>query len=352
MCTAIDTNHSSLFLQLDPPEIKWWPAPYLTKGDLSTDDQLARRFRHSGWQRVRQLIYDSLRRTLQTPSRVANFNDCGSCAYVYQSLNDPSKFRLGGSSCRDRFCVPCSIDRSRCLATNVIKTLGNRPARFVTLTLLQTDACIRDVLDKLYDSFRRLRSTRLWKQHVKGGCAFIEIKHNHERDQWNVHLHAIVHGTYIDKFQLAKAWHAITGDSYIVRVILVRDEDAVGRYVVKYCSKPFNNTFINRWRLLDQVINATVRRRLCLTFGNWRGIRLTETPNTDEWIALGSFHAVVTAAVDGDRDAIAAVHAICRHDAHKILSEVEHARPPPPNEPPIHKQLRFYFLEPLIQEIT
>lgn len=351
MCTDTDTNPDSLFLQLDRPELKPWNALYGTPGELSIDNQLARRFRHAGWQRNRQLIYDSLRRTRQTKSRVSNFNECGATAYVYRSVANPDKFRLGGSSCRDRFCVPCSIDRSRCLATNVISTLGHRPARFVTLTLLQTDAHLRDVLDKLYDSFRQLRTRKFWKRHVKGGCAFIEVKYNHDADAWNVHLHAIVHGTYVDKYQLAREWHKCTGDSYIVRVKFVEDETAVGRYVVKYVSKPFNNTFLNRSRFLDTVIAVMTGRRLCLTFGDWRGVKLTASPNDEDWISLGSFHDIVSKAAQGDRESLAAVHAICREDAHAMIEQVERARPPPPPAPGLEKQLLFIFTEPLIWEI-
>lgn len=351
MCNGIDTNHASLFLQLDRPETKPWDAAYHTPGELSTDNQLARRFRHGGWHHNRQLIYDSLRRTRQTRSRVTNFNECGATAYVYRSVADPTKFRLGGSSCRDRFCVPCSRDRSRCLATNVINALGKRPARFLTLTLLQTAAHLRDVLDKLYDSFRKLRTTRFWKTHVRGGCAFIEVKYNADGEAWNVHLHAIIHGTYLDKFQLAREWHAITGDSYIVRVKLVEDDVAVGQYVVKYVSKPFNNTFLNRNEYLDTVIAVMVGRRLCLTFGDWRGIKLTESPNDQDWISLGTFHDIVTKAAQGDRESLAAIHDICRQDADNIIAAAQRARPPPPPPHLAHTQITFAWTEPLIREI-
>ena len=351
MCADVDTNHAPLFLQLDRPETKPWDTCYGSTGDLSTDDQLARRFRHNGWQRNRQLIYDSLRRTRQTKSRVANFNQCGETAYVYRSLSDPTVFRLGGSSCRDRFCIPCAIDRSRCLATNVINTLGKRPARFITLTLLQTDAHLRDVLDKLYDSFRKLRETRFWKQHVRGGCAFIEIKYNAINDAWNVHLHIIVHGTYLDKFKLAREWHAITKDSYIVRVKLIDDDVQIAQYVVKYVGKPFNNTFLNRNEYLDTVIAITVGRRLCLTFGDWRGIKLTQSPNDQEWISLGTFHDIVTKAAQGDRESLAAIHAICHNDADEMIDTVARARPPPPQPHDAHNQLTFAWPGPLLTEI-
>lgn len=341
MCTDIDTSPAPLFLQLERPETNLNNDIYGTAGVLPQDEQLALAFRHDGWRRNRQLIYESLRRTMQSKSRVENFAECGATAYVYRAADDPSKFRLGGSSCRDRFCIPCSIDRSRCLATNVLNTLGKRPARFVTLTLRQTDAHLRDILDRLYDAFRKLRARSFWKKRVKGGCAFIEIKYSAANDAWNVHLHAIVHGQFIPKRELSSEWWKITGDSFIVDVRLIENEVKIARYVVKYCSKPCNATFLNRKDYLDTVITVMVGRRLCLTFGDWRGIKLTESPNETDWISLGSFHTVVSKAAHGDAECLAAVHAICRDKATQVLQAVATARPPPQEQPIEPKQLTF-----------
>ena len=341
MCADVDTSQASLFLQLEPPETNQHNELYGPAGAISDDAELASRFRHSGWKRNRKLVYQSLRRTLQSKSRVANFGDCGATAYVYRAADDPTRFRLGGSSCRDRFCLPCSIDRSRCLATNVLNTLGKRPARFVTLTLKQTDAHLRDVLDRLYDSFRKLRSGKFWKRRVKGGCAFIEVKYSVANDAWNVHLHAIVHGQYIPKHDLSREWRKLTGDSYIVDVRFVEDEARTGRYVTKYVSKPFNDTFLNRSEMLDTVVRAMVGRRLCLTFGDWRGISLTESPNETDWISLGSFHDVVTRAAQGDRECLAALHAIARDKAPELMEAVARARPPPKQNATHTTQLCF-----------
>lgn len=341
MCTGLDTNHASLFLQLERPETNLRNDLERKTGVLWDDYQLASNFRHNGWRRRRQQIFDSLHRTSQSPSRLENFADCGSTAYVYQAIDDPDIFRLGGSSCRDRFCIPCAIDRSRCLATNVLKTLGKRPARFVTLTLRQNQDELHDILDKLYDSFRRLRARSFWKRRVKGGCAFIEVLWSNKNNAWNVHLHAIVHGTYLPKYDLSREWWKVTGDSFIVKIKLVEDNRSVGKYVTKYVSKPFNDTFMNRDRLLDEVVIGMKNRRLSLTFGDWRGIKLTESPNDRDWINLGTFHEVVTRAVDNDQECLRAIQTICGDRTHGVMAKVQRARPPPP-EPPIQcDQLTF-----------
>lgn len=352
MCAEPGTADHPLLLQLEHPETKPQNDLHAAWGDLSSGTQLAERFRHSGWKRSRGLIYDSLRRTMQSVSRIVSFTSCGDDAYVYQRADDLDVYRLAGSSCRDRFCLPCSIDRSRCLATNVLQALKHKPSRFVTLTLKQTDAILALQLDKLYDSFRRLRARSFWNRHVVGGCAFLEVKWSTKNLAWNVHLHCIVHGTYLPKFDLSKEWWKVTGDSHIVDVRFVDDNNRVGRYVTKYVSKPFNNTFLNRDGLLDEVVRSIKGRRLCLTFGDWRGIRLTESPNEHDWISLGSFHDVALKAVGGDQRSIAAIQMICGANAKLILDSVAAARPPPLRPDPPPSQLTFAWPGPLLRDIV
>lgn len=343
MCNDTDTNPASLFPSLDRPELSVDPTSNAPPGDYPDDANLAETFRHSGWRRNRRLIHESLKRTYQSRSRIDNFADCGVHAYVYKTVDQPISYRLGGSSCRDRFCVPCSIDRSRCLATNVLNELKDKPTRFVTLTLKQTNQRVGDVLDRLTACFRRLRSRKWWNRHVLGGCGFIEIKWSNKTQDWNVHLHLIVHGEYMPQAELSRQWYAITGDSHIVDIRFVKDNHRVGRYVTKYVSKPFNDTFANRPELLDCVVRATQGKRLCLTFGDWRGLKLTESPNEHDWISLGTFHDVVSRAVDGDRECLEAVREICKSNADAIMAAVKKARPPPTDKPPTDTQLFFQW---------
>lgn len=326
---------------LEPPELESeYPAikdggdPYHTQG-------LAERFRHSGWQRNRTLVYDALRRTMQSCSRLIAFDACGVSAYVYRSKDEPHDYRLGGSSCRDRFCVPCARDRSRCLASNVLKASDGGPSRFLTLTLKQSADPLAHTIDRIYSSFARLRQSKVWRRHVNGGCAFLEMKWAAHSKMWNVHLHCVVHGSYLPQAKLSATWHRITGDSPIVDVRFVKDDERVAAYVTKYVSKPLNSTFLNRPARLDEVIVATRNRRLCLTFGTWRGIKLTESPNDREWVSIGAFHDVALRAVDGDAESLKAVRQICRENTDTVLDVVVRARPPPEQTPNDPSQMTF-----------
>lgn len=341
MCNDIGTNQTLFDASLVPPEIKPETEAQASWATFSDDAPLAERFRHGGWRRYRQLVYDSLKRTRQTINRIVAFDSCGAFAFVYQAIDKPGLYRLGGSSCRDRFCLPCARDRSRCLATNVLNALDKQPARFVTLTLRQNAEPLAYNLNRLYDSFRKLRAIKFWKRAVKGGCAFLEIKWSETNRAWNVHLHCIVHGRYLEQRKLSAAWYRVTGDSFIVHVKFIDDHGHVGRYVTKYASKTFDTTFVNRIEQLDQVVTATKGRRLCLTFGTWRGIKLTESPNEHEWISLGSFHEVSMNARKGDEECIRAIRAVCGDDADAIIEAAETARPPPTRKPENGSQIVF-----------
>lgn len=327
--------------ELEPPELK----PQTPRSDmwaaLPEDMPLSERFRHSGWQRNRELIYDALRRTMQSAARIVAFDGCGYAAYVYQQADDPTKFMLGGSSCRDRLCLPCARDRSRILATNVLKTLDDQPARFLTLTLRQNAMPLKHQLDRLYKAFSKLRTRAFWKRSVKGGCAFIEIVYKPEADTWNVHVHCIVHGRWMDKRELSKLWHTITGDSYIIDIALIHNPRQVGYYVVKYAGKPCNNSFINRANELDEVVRATKGRRLCITFGDWRGIVLTTKIAEHDWISLGSFHEVALRAANGEKECVEAIQHICGEHSQAIIDRAATARPPPKQTDQTDQQSSF-----------
>jgi hypothetical protein len=155
----------------------------------------------------------------------------------------------------------------------------------------------------------------------------------------------MLHGLYIPKSDLWRAWYAITGDSMIVDIKLVNDKGVIGRYVTKYVAKPLSSTFLNRRPQFDELVRAMVGRRLCITFGDWRGIRLTQSPEPGEWINIGSFHSVLCQALDGDADSLHAARYICGDVLQHYLDAVEYARPPPQAPVLIWTQLQLAYPE-------
>ena len=328
---------------VQPPETN--PESPALSGGVDGDDYpgIAETFRHSGWARTRHLVYEALKATHQSVARIVAFSGCGAFAWVYRTLERPYRYRLGGSSCRDRFCLPCAHDRSRVLAGNVMLAIKDQPVRFVTLTLKHSPLRLGLQLDRIYDAFRLLRSRAFWKRHVKGGAAFLEVTYSAKTHSWHPHLHVLVHGTYIPGGELKNEWHHCTGDSYIVDVRFVRDTDKVAAYVAKYCSKPLNNTFLARENLLHEFIRAMKSRRLCLTFGDWRRMPLTASPSEFEWESMGSFHSVIVRAIEGEASPLLAIHAICGDRQREVYDAVSKARPPPPAPRAVEVQAIFMF---------
>lgn len=226
---------------------------------------------------------------------------------------------------------------------NVLAALGDEPVRFITLTVKHTWTPLNQQLDRLYLLFARLRDGPLWKRHVRGGAAFLEVVWSERSNSWHSHLHCLVHGSYFPREVLSAEWYRVTGDSMVVDIRLVKDKPVIGRYVTKYVSKPLSNTFLNRPTLLDEFTLAMKSRRLCLTFGDWRGIRLTAPANDVAWEPLGAFFDVLHRASTGDEICLEAIHAVCGSATPFALAAVPSARPPPPIEPRFQALLSFQW---------
>lgn len=268
------------------------------------------RFRHSGWRRDRERVYDALRATNQTLNRLVDFGQCGKFVYVLQSLTDPTKYMIGGSTCHDRFCLPCGNERSRRIAGNVIDELEKGQARFLTLTLRSTTEPLAELLHKLTASFTKLRRTKLWQAKVDGGVAFLEVKYNEATSRWHPHFHCLVQGRYLPNKQLAKLWKRITGDSSIIDIRIVKDNAHVTHYVAKYASKPMDHSVLLDSDRLKEAIIALKGTRLCMTFGSWQGVSLTRNRDDDKWINLGQLTELIKDATRGDPAACAALEAL------------------------------------------
>ncbi len=339
-----ETNGSLGVWPVEPPE-SYDPGPLHPFAEIN--DTLCQTFRHSGWKHDRQRVIDSLIRTFQPQPRCTAFSHCGSHAYILKSTDDPPQYRVAGSTCHDRYCVPCATERSRIIAMNVLEKIGTTRVRFITLTLKQTDIGLSASIDRLLASFRKLQKLPDWKKHVTAGVGFMEVKLNPDTRYWNVHLHLIATGKYIPRDTLSSLWHRITGDSFVVHVMLPKGHRHVVKYVTKYASKPLNTSFSHDTAALDEAVVALKGRRLCTTWGGWRGILLTGTPCEDAWENIGSLDSWLCRANDGDSEALTVVAAIDQAQALPLWENRPASPHPPPPETPTtaHRQLSLPGME-------
>lgn len=268
--------------------------------DVRPADKCETHFRHDGWKVTRERVAAALQRICVPMARQERFNHCGS-GCVIEVCGVSGRARAVSNHCHDRFCKPCGDQRSRLIAANLERHLDQREARFITLTLKHNPSRLCDQVERLMTCFRRLREWVGWEECVKGGAAFLEVKLARDNRTWHPHLHIIAEGSYLAHHRLSEKWLSITGDSSIVDIRFVRDPGEVVRYVAKYASKPLDSTLFRSPDHLDEAMLALRGKRLCNTFGSWRGLKLEERPeDPGSWTPVCSLVNLRRAVADGE----------------------------------------------------
>lgn len=289
-------------------------------------------FRHAGWKETRGRVAASLKRVNAPVSRVMAFLACGYQAFLARSVDDPSRYKITGSGCRDRFCIPCARDRARVIGENVVDFLGNTPTRFLTLTLKHTDSPLTTQLDRLYNAFNALRRRRIFSDNVTGGMACLEVVYNH-RGEWHPHFHCLLHGAYLPHKELRKAWFDITTDSFVLDIRMAQGHADVVRYVCKYVSKAFTGSISREPDKLDELVKALRGRKMVLTFGTWRELKTTAEPNEGKWEYVCTLTELAERAKRQAGEWLAILRTVAPYTADAILALIpectEHPPPPP-----------------------
>lgn len=277
--------------------------------DEKTLDSLtpAARFRHSGWWQIRKRVFEALKACNVPLGRRNAFATCGNAATVWQSDTPPHEFKLRGNHCHDRLCTPCANARSQEIARALNERIQGAKLSFITLTICGTGQRLAELLKRLYTGFRALRLHPAWKEAVRGGAAFLEVKWSDKAKRWHPHFHLIADAKFIDQGELSTIWRTITKDSYIVDVRRVQNPEVANRYVTKYASKPLNSSFSNTPDLLQEALTSLHGKRLCFCFGTWYKIPLHDIDEDDavagSWSPLYSLNDLLREADRGNVDA-------------------------------------------------
>lgn len=147
--------------------------------------------------------------------------------------------------------------------------------------------------DDLEERFQHLHKGQreLWKRKQRGRGSSLdgvvgavwsyEIKRGKGSGLWHPHLHMIALAeSQPDQEQLAQEWHNITGDSFIVDVRPISQEDPaegfmeVFKYAVKFSDQPPADT-LQAWLTLKG-------KRLLASSGVFRGVEMPEDLMDDE----------------------------------------------------------------------
>jgi hypothetical protein len=218
------------------------------------------------------------------------FKACGTDAWVQWSAAR-QQARISSLTCGQRFCPACQRRRAAKIANRIalmVGSAGKSNVRFITLTLKHGNAPLEDQVRSLRKSFKQLRAKPLWKRHVVGGFAVIEITRNNETHHWHPHLHVLAIGTYIPQAGLSTAWWSVTHTSKIVDIRQVRRTADAVRYITKYLCKPQAAEIGHSPELVQQYFAALQRTHWCITFGK-RGLlpKPEPDPNPNDWHNVG-----------------------------------------------------------------
>jgi hypothetical protein len=158
---------------------------------------------------------------------------------------------------------------------------------FTTLTLRNSPAYLPDQIRHLRAFFKRLRKTPFWRFNVTAGIAIIEVTWNNESNTWHPHLHILAWSKWLNRLELARTWHIITRNSFVVDVRRAHRGEHVAAYVSSYLTKPPNVHVLENPALLRQWIHALRASHWLIRFGKTRS--LPKPPPEDkpqDWINI------------------------------------------------------------------
>lgn len=251
----------------------------------ATDVEVA--FRHSGWSATRSKVERALERIAAPDARRERFRHCGSGCMVQRQVGT-ERLRLSANYCHDRNCKPCAAARSATIARNLAKLMNEGTFAHVVLTLKHSDSSLGEQFGRLIECFAALRRQRLWSDRVKGGAYFFEVKPAKCGARLHPHLHIVIESSFLPQHELSAAWLKLTGDSSNVWIEAINNKQKATRYVAKYASKGLDPAIYESCAWLDCCLRALHGRRLCSTFGGWRGTQLEDESAPDvEWEFVG-----------------------------------------------------------------
>lgn len=276
-------------------------------------DQPEQILRFQGCQAERQFWLDVLPEIEPDGRRVTRFQQCGGFAWVAE---DPETGRLffQAETCKLRICPVCRRRIQAKAAARVLDFMQQRPDekwQFHTFTLKHSTAPLHQQLDRLINSFRKLRQRKLWRSHVVTGYAVIEVKFHpagtyspNDRlrtyDEWHPHLHVVARTDFIPWGPLRKAWHEVTGDSDNIDCEPCESASHAAHYVAKYIGKPANLALTGNTKRAAEYYHGLQSRRLLMPFGDTNLHRPPPPPPPPRCVRIGLFADVLRSADQGD----------------------------------------------------
>lgn len=196
-------------------------------------------------------------------------------------------------------------------ARSIEQRLAGRDARFVTLTLRHCDEPLTEQLDHLYNSFRKLRTRKHWKNAVKASIGFTEITYNNSRKQFHLHLHIITIGSYLPQKQLSEMWRSASKGSHVVDIRAIPNKRNAIKYITKYASKGISGATLLECDKAIEVVKALEGRRLIIGSGEWSKLKPhKQVINEEEWEYVKPLGFIIEDASRGNAESMLILEAL------------------------------------------
>jgi len=228
-----------------------------------------------------------------TEKQLRRLSLCGAHATLWHSPSSDA-LRMQSYHCGLRCCPRCRethAARTRTALGRFLALVPRNRLSMITLTLQHSQQPLCEQIDHLYDSFRRLRASRLWKEHRPKGYAVLEIERNEDRQEWHPHLHLLAETPYMPHAALRDAWTVATKGATIVDIRRVnrRSVERYQRYLTDYLTKPPTAAILDSLGLLTEWIDGLTHRKVLIRFG--RPLLAPEPPaptDPGDWSLIGS----------------------------------------------------------------
>lgn len=246
------------------------------------------------------------------------FAECGGEAVVVYSPS-ADQYQLRPQTCGSRHCPVCGIRRKMQLQERLmakLPTFRKHEWKFITLTLRSAHNSLKEQLDHLIASFRRMRQRQAWREHVEFGWAVIEVTWNEKRQQWHPHLHCIAKSNFFPQKLLSDQWKECSNGSPIVDIREIGDAKSRIAYVAKYIGKgPDLREAKNPRKVAMEYVAALKSRRMLIGFGSPPALPdvVGEGKNDcdpDDWVIVGPVSQLLEEARNGRESSIIALERI------------------------------------------
>lgn len=293
--TSVHPSQSTVILTAEP----------LTTETANRKDTLFRFRRPDHWHAyTRTLEVLGMRHSTEKQHRRLAL--CGAHATIWHSPST-DQVRVQAYHCGLRCCPRCReahASRTRTTLGRFLALVPRNRLSMITLTTGHDSRPLCEQIDGLYASFRRLRTSRIWKDSKPKGYAVLEITHNTDRNEWHPHLHLLAETPYMPHAALREAWTAATkGTASIVDIRRVNRHsvERYQHYLTDYLTKPATAEILDSKPLLTEWIDGLTHRKILIRFGR---PKLADEPakptDPQDWSLIGSLIGLLAGLARGN----------------------------------------------------